>query len=102
HDLGQSWGGFLAQEFALTQPEGLKALVLADTAASFPDFVVECSKLRAGLPPEVEAILRKNEEAGTTAHPEYAQACEGFYKPHLCRIDPMPADVTRSFGWIDE
>jgi L-proline amide hydrolase len=102
HVLGQSWGGFLAQEFALTQPEGLKCLVLADTAASFPDFIAECSKLRAGLPPEVEAILRKHEEAGTTADPEYAQACEVFYKRHVCRIDPMPADVTRSFGWIDE
>jgi L-proline amide hydrolase len=67
HVLGQSWGGFLAQEFALTQPEGLKALVLADTAASFPDFLAECSKLGAGLPPEVEAILRKHEEASTTA-----------------------------------
>ena len=101
HVLGQSWGGFLAQEFALTQPEGLKTLVLADTAASFPDFVAECNKLRAGLPPEVEAILRKHEEAGTTADPEYAQASEVFYKRHVCRIDPMPADVTRSFGWID-
>jgi len=75
--------------------------VLADTAASFPDFVAECNKLRAGLPPEVEAILRKHEEAGTTADPEYAQASEVFYKRHVCRIDPMPADVTRSFGWID-
>ena len=101
HVLGQSWGGFLAQEFALTQPEGLKTLVLADTAASFPDFVAECNKLRAGLPPEVEAILRKHEEAGTTADPEYAQASEVFYPRHVCRIDPMPADVTRSFGWID-
>jgi len=29
HVLGQSWGGFLAQEYALTQPEGLRSLVLA-------------------------------------------------------------------------
>src|SRR3954469_25859663 len=39
HVLGQSWGGFLAQEYALTAPAGLRSLVLADTAASFPDFV---------------------------------------------------------------
>ena len=39
HVLGQSWGGFLAQEHALTQPAGLQSLVLSNTAASFPDFV---------------------------------------------------------------
>ena len=39
HVLGQSWGGFLAQEHALTQPRGLRSLVLSNTAASFPDFV---------------------------------------------------------------
>ena len=33
HVLGQSWGGFLAEEYALTQPPGLRSLVLADTAA---------------------------------------------------------------------
>src|SRR2546423_9868468 len=32
HVLGQSWGGFLAQEYAFTQPNGLQSLVLADTA----------------------------------------------------------------------
>jgi pimeloyl-ACP methyl ester carboxylesterase len=33
HVLGQSWGGFLAQEHALTQPAGLRSLVLSNTAA---------------------------------------------------------------------
>ena len=64
HVLGQSWGGFLAQEYALTQPPGLRALVLADTAASFPDFVAEANRLRALLPPEVEETLRRHEDGG--------------------------------------
>ena len=74
HVLGQSWGGFLAQEYALTQPEGLRSLVLANTAASFPDFVAESHKLRTQLPPDVEATLRRHEEANTTDDPEYAAA----------------------------
>jgi len=102
HVLGQSWGGFLAQEFALTQPEGLRTITLADTAASFPDFVAECNRLRQQLPPEVEAALRRHEQAGTTDDPEYLKACEVFYKRHVCRLDPWPAEVTASFGWIDE
>lgn len=38
--LGQSWGGFLVQEFAVTKPVGLKAIVISNSAASFPEFVV--------------------------------------------------------------
>src|SRR5919109_4458567 len=72
HVLGQSWGGFLAQEYAFTRPAGLRSLMLADTAASFPDFVAETNRLRADLPPEVEATLRRHEEDGTTDDPAYA------------------------------
>src|SRR5207245_268819 len=36
HLLGQSWGGMLAQEYALTQPAGLASLILASTLASAP------------------------------------------------------------------
>ena len=100
HILGQSWGGFLGQEYALTHPPGLRALVLADTAASFPDFVAEANRLRALLPPEVEATLRLHEEAGTTADPGYMAACLVFYGRHLCRVD-WPPEVAESFAWIE-
>ena len=100
HVLGQSWGGFLAQEYALTQPRGLQALVLADTAASFPDFVAEANRLRAELPAYVEATLRRHEEAGTTGDPEYVEACLVFYRRHVCRVD-WPPEVAASFEWID-
>src|SRR5204863_6720379 len=93
HVLGQSWGGFLAQEYALTHPAGLRSLVLADTAASFPDFVAEANRLRAGLPPEVEATLRRHEEAGTTDDPAYVEACQVGSARHVCRRDPVPPQV---------
>src|SRR5215212_8422720 len=101
HVLGQSWGGFLAQEYAFTKPDGLRSLVLADTAASFPDFVAEANRLRADLPPEVEATLRRHEEAGTTDDPEYADACLVFYRRHVCRLDPWPPELEEGFAWIE-
>jgi L-proline amide hydrolase len=101
HVLGQSWGGFLAQEYALTQPAGLRALVLANTAASFPDFVAEANRLRAELPQEVEATLRRHEEAGTTGDPEYEQACMVFYRRHVCRLEPWPPEIAEGFAWIE-
>jgi L-proline amide hydrolase len=99
--LGQSWGGFLAQEYVFDAPVGLQALVLADTAASFPDFVAEANRLRKDLPPEVEATLRRHEDAGTTGDPEYEQACLVFYARHVCRLDPWPDEVVEAFAWID-
>jgi L-proline amide hydrolase len=101
HILGQSWGGFLAQEYALTHPPGLRTLVLADTAASFPDFVAEANRLRGLLPPEVEETLRRHEEAETTDDPEYEAACMVFYQRHLCRLDPWPDEVVEAFAWIE-
>lgn len=102
HVLGQSWGGFLAQEHAFTQPAGLRSLVLSNTAASFPDFVAEANRLRQDLPPGVDDTLRKHEEAGTTDDPEYAEACTVFYQRHLCRLDPWPAGVSDGLAKLDE
>jgi L-proline amide hydrolase len=101
HVLGQSWGGFLAEEYALTQPPGLRSLVLADTAASWSDFADEASKLRADLPPDVEATLRRHEAAGTTSDPEYMQACLVFYNRHVCRIE-WPPEVAASFAALEQ
>jgi L-proline amide hydrolase len=88
--LGQSWGGFLAQEHALTQPAGLCSLVLSNTAASFPDFVSAANTLRRELPPEVEATLRQHEADGTTDAEDYVNACMVFYQRHLCHLDRGP------------
>jgi L-proline amide hydrolase len=101
HVLGQSWGGFLAQEYALTEPASLRSLVLADTAASFPDFVTEANRLRTDLPEGVDETLRRHEEAGTTDGPEYEEACMVFYRRHVCRLDPWPEEVVEGFAWID-
>jgi L-proline amide hydrolase len=102
HVLGSSWGGFLAQEHALTQPAGLRSVILSNTAASFPDFVAEANRLRAELPPDVEERLRRHEADGTTDDPDYAAACQVFYERHLCRLDPWPEPVVRSFAAIEQ
>jgi len=102
HVLGQSWGGMLAQEHAITQPVGLRSIVLSNTAASFSDFGREATKLRADLPPEVEATLGRHEGAGTTDDPEYQAACQVFYSRHVCRLDPWPEEVERSFTAMAE
>ena len=90
HLLGQSWGGMLAMEAALSLAPGLVSLVLADAPASMDLWVSEANRLRAGLPPEVQAVLRRHEEAGTTNAAEYQDAAMVFTRRHVCRIDPFP------------
>lgn len=97
HLLGQSWGGMLAMEYALTQPAGLVSLIVASSPASMPQWVAEANRLRAALPSEVQQTLLKHEEAGTTNDPAYQEAMMIFYRRHVCRLDPFPEGVQRAF-----
>jgi proline-specific peptidase len=94
HMLGQSWGGMLLLEYALTQPPGVASLTLASTAASIPAWVSEANRLLADLPADIQETLRTHEEAGTTDSPEYEAAGEFFYRRHVCRTDPWPEYFT--------
>ena len=101
HILGQSWGGMLGMEYALTQPQGLESLIIANSPASMTQWVSEANRLRAELPDKVQATLLRHEDAGTTDSPEYVEAMMVFYGRHVCRVDPLPEYVQRSFAQID-
>jgi proline-specific peptidase len=96
HLLGQSWGGFLAQEYMLTKPTGVKSLILANSAASTKRWISEANRLRAELPQEIQQILKKHEDAGTTDNPAYVSATDDFYRRHLCRLNPWPDCLNRT------
>jgi L-proline amide hydrolase len=102
HLFGNSWGGMLGMEYALTQPDGLESLVLASSPASIPQWVEETGKLRAQLPADVQETLARHEDAGTTDDPEYVGACRVFYERHLCRVVPFPDYVQRSLDQLSE
>ena len=97
HILGQSWGCMLGMEYALTQPSGLASLVVADSPASMSQWVSGANRLRAELPPDVQATLLKHEAAGTVDSPEYVEAMLVYYRRHVCRLDPWPEYVNRAF-----
>lgn len=97
HILGQSWGGMLGMEYALTQPEGVDSMVICDSPARMDLWVEEANRLRAELPPDVQATLLEHEQAGTTDDPAYEEACLVFYNRHVCRV-PWSESVTRSFA----
>jgi L-proline amide hydrolase len=101
HLLGQSWGGMLAMEYALTQPQGLESLTIASSPASMIQWVAEANRLREELPPQVQQTLLQHEAAGTVDSPEYKEAMQVFYDRHVCRVVPNPDYVKRTFDSID-
>jgi proline-specific peptidase len=97
HLLGHSWGGWLALEYALGRPSGLVSLVLASTCASLPAYAAQTRRLKQSLPAEVQQVLDRHEAAGTTDDPAYAQAAMAYITRWICRRDPLPDHVLRSF-----
>jgi proline-specific peptidase len=97
HLLGQSWGGMLAMEYALTQPEGIVSLTIASSPASMKLWVEEANRLREDLPPDIQSTLLKHEAAGTTDSDEYQNTMMAFYERHVCRVVPFPDYVQRAF-----
>jgi len=100
HALGQSWGGMLGAEYAVTQPKGLKSLTIANSPASMELWVKEANRLRAAMPQPVQDALLRHEQAGTTDDPEYQKATMDFYERHVCRVVPFPSEVTETFDQI--
>ena len=98
HLLGQSWGGWLAIEYMLSQPQGVVSLILASTSASLPQFVAETTRLKAELPLEIYQTLQRYEAMGDYHHPDYEAAVLEFYKRHVCRLDPWPEPLLHTIA----
>ncbi len=102
HLLGQSWGGMLAAEYAVTRPAGLAALVISNSPASIDLWVAEATRLRHDLPADVRDALDFHEAAGTTQDPAYLAATQAFYARHVCRVVPNPPEVLATEAQLNE
>lgn len=98
HLLGFSWGGALALEYALTQPDGLASLILHSTFASIKAAATIEQRAYDTLPPEIAQTLRTYEAAGTTDDPAYQSARRVFDLRFVCRIDPWPDYLQRAIA----
>jgi len=94
---GHSWGGMLATDYALGHQEHLRSLALASTIADAALLQREMARLLEAFPADLRDTLRRHEEAGTTESAEYADAIMAVYRVHLCRCDPWPPEVEKTF-----
>ena len=98
HLFGSSWGGMLAMQYVLDRRPDLESLILCGSPASMIRWVSDCELLLAEETEATRHVIREHEAAGFTSCPEYQAAILGFYRKHVCRLDPWPAGLERSFA----
>jgi proline iminopeptidase len=102
HILGQSWGTMLTVDYLLTKPQGVISAVFSGPAISASRFAGDARAYLTELPPEIQQIISDCESRGEYLSPDYEKAVLEFYKQHLCRLDPWPDCLDRSFGKIGQ
>ncbi len=99
--LGNSWGGMLTIEYALKYPAHLNGIIISNMTDSIPSYVEYITELRHQIPAEALAVLEKYEAAGDYHNPEYEKTLiEHLYTKHICRLDPWPDAVQRTFSHL--
>ena len=100
---GHSFGAMLAIEYALKYPTTLKKLVLSNMTGSVRDYEAYIYQLRQELPDDVRSQMAKFETAGKFDDPTYQALLERYlYAKHICRLNPMPEPVERSFKQLSK
>jgi proline-specific peptidase len=102
HLFGNSWGGWLALQYVLDRRPELASLTLSSSPPSVRRWIADAADLRAELDDPVRAVLDRHEAAGYFACPEYQWAITHFYRRHLCRVDPWPDCLERTFAGMSD
>lgn len=97
--LGNSWGGILGMQYALKYQNNMKGLVVANMMASCPEYGKYSEVLAKQMDPKVVDEIKAIEAKGDYSNPRYMELLNTkFYNQHICRLDPWPEPVTRSFA----
>ena len=97
HIFGNSWGGMLAQQYALDVGPRAASLTISNSIASIPQFSEMVTRLKADLDPATQSAIDRHEAAGTTHSPEYQAAIRTWNETYLCRVRPWPAELEDAF-----
>ncbi|NNC85961.1 MAG: proline iminopeptidase-family hydrolase, partial [Bacteroidia bacterium] len=101
--LGQSWGGILAMEYALKYQEHIKGLIISNMTADFHKYAAYNANLRAQLRPSLIDSLEFYENNDDYLNPIYQDLVfNEYYTKHICRLDPWPEPINRSFAHINQ
>jgi proline iminopeptidase len=102
---GQSWGGILAIEYALTHPGALKGLVISNMMADVPAYNRYADEvLKPAMDQDALREIEALEASGEIDDPRYEELLDAHHNvQHLLRmpLEQWPEPVTRSFTHIN-
>ncbi|NQU18414.1 MAG: proline iminopeptidase-family hydrolase [Candidatus Saganbacteria bacterium] len=98
HILGQSWGSMLAVDYILNRkPKGVVSLILSGPCLSVSRWSKDQKAYLAELPEKLQKVIKESEASGDFTSQEYQDAMMYYYKLHICRLDPWPDCLNRTF-----
>ncbi len=97
HVFGNSWGGMLAQQYALDVTSGAVSLTISNSTASIPQFSKMAARLKSELDPATQCAIDRHEAAGTTHSAEYQAAARTWTETYVCRVRPWPTELEDAF-----
>ena len=100
--LGHSCGGEIAVSYTLTQPQGLRKLIISSSPASDALRVQAQVRQRAELPQGLQDTMLAYEKEGRLNSPAYQSAQLEFMQRHFCRLDPWPPEIQESIALMQE
>jgi proline-specific peptidase len=98
---GHSWGSMMAVEYLLTNPTGVKGVILAGPALNIKLWVADANELLGTLSEARQEIIKTNEEAGTFDAPEYQEAVQIFYEKYVACHLPWSEDLVTAFSTMN-
>lgn len=103
--LGHSWGGWLAQQYALKYQDNIKGLIISNAMSSSPAYNKYAEAvLSKQLAPAVLEEIKTLEAKGEFENPRYMELLmPNFYNKFICRLplEEWPDPMTRAFNKIN-
>ena len=98
HILGQSWGTMLGVDYVLAKaPQGVTSLILSGPCLSAARWSTDQKAYLSEFPEAIRRVIQDSEASGDFSSSGYQEAMKQYYKRHVCRLDPWPECLTRTF-----
>lgn len=101
HLLGHSWGTMLAASYLFTKPGGVRSVLFSGPALDAQRWERDQRAYLKQFPAQVQKTIEESERQGTTDSADYEQAMMEYYKTHMCRVDPWPAELSEDLGQLN-
>ncbi|GAM91081.1 hypothetical protein ANO11243_091280 [Dothideomycetidae sp. 11243] len=100
HLLGSSWGAMLASELAVTQPRGLRRVILVCPGASM-SLIIKGMHIRIGeLPQEAQDAINEGIHTQDTTTDRFQNAYRAYIQHCVIRQDPLPQVFEGYIKWL--